>query len=87
MIRFQEAHKPKSALEISPQAELQREKNSRSEQQKEAAAFWNGVFSQRQDTYSPDTMDYEGLLCDVFGRDESEFTFDFEMTKIVRKHR
>lgn len=82
MIRFQEAHKPKSASEISPQVELQDEKDVRSDQQKEVAAFWNDVFSKRQDTYSPDAMDYEGLLCDIFGRDESEFTFDFEMAKL-----
>lgn len=80
MIRFQEVHELKSASEISPPAELQDEKGAFLNQQKEAAAFWNDVFSQRQDTYSPDTMDYEGLLCDIFGRDESEFTFDFEIT-------
>ena len=40
------------------------------------------MFSQRQDTYFPDAMDYEGLLCDVFGRDESEFRFDFETARL-----
>ena len=82
MIRFQEAHEPKSASEIISQVELQDEKGVSPDQQKEAVAFWNDVFSRRECAYLPDTVDYEGLLCDVFGRDESEFTFDFEITRL-----
>ena len=80
MIRFQETQESKGTSEIIHQPELQEEKIIYPDQRKDATAFWNDVFSRRECAYLPDTADYEGLLCDIFGRDESEFTFDFEIT-------